>query len=99
MFDGIFANASLQHIPAQELPRVLRQLHAALKPRGVLFASIPHGDDREGWNNERYSCYHSPAHWHSHMCAAGFIELQHFFRPVGLPREQQPWLASVWRKS
>src|SRR5471032_1347013 len=30
-FDGIFANASLFHVPTQELPRVLGQLHAALK--------------------------------------------------------------------
>src|SRR5271169_1707077 len=36
-FDGIFANASLFHLPSQELPRVLRQLHVALKPGGVLF--------------------------------------------------------------
>jgi len=35
-FDGIFANAALFHVPGQELPRVLRELHAALKPGGVL---------------------------------------------------------------
>ncbi|MGE8636583.1 MAG: SAM-dependent methyltransferase, partial [Achromobacter piechaudii] len=22
----------------------------------------------------------------------------HYYRPDGLPREQQPWLASVWRR-
>src|SRR5690606_4543514 len=27
LFDGIFANASLFHVPTQELPRVLRELH------------------------------------------------------------------------
>ena len=27
-----------------------------------------------------------------------FAELTHYYRPVGLPREQQPWLASVWRR-
>ncbi len=47
-FDGIFANASLFHVPSRELPRVLRELHAALKPSGVLFSSIPHGADQEG---------------------------------------------------
>jgi len=31
------------------------------------------------------------------MAAAGFVELEHYFRPDGLPREQQPWLASAWR--
>jgi hypothetical protein len=33
------------------------------------------------------------------MSAAGFNELTHYYRPAGLPREQQPWLASVWRRS
>ena len=32
------------------------------------------------------------------MQAAGFEELEHYYRPTGLPREQQPWLASVWRQ-
>src|SRR5438477_4157030 len=56
-FDGIFANASLFHVPCQELPRVLRHLHAALKPRGVLFSSNPHGENEEGWNRGRYEAY------------------------------------------
>jgi len=33
------------------------------------------------------------------MTAAGFTELMHYYRPPGLPIEQQPWLASVWRKA
>lgn len=45
-FDGIFANAVLFHIPKQELPRILRQLHGALKPGGVLFSSNPEGKTR-----------------------------------------------------
>ncbi|HIN74877.1 MAG TPA: SAM-dependent methyltransferase, partial [Rhodospirillales bacterium] len=28
----------------------------------------------------------------------GFIGVQHYFRPTGLPRHRQPWLATVWRK-
>ena len=47
-FDGIFANASLFHVPNQELPRVLGQLHDSLKPRGVLFSSNPRGQRRGG---------------------------------------------------
>jgi SAM-dependent methyltransferase len=97
-FDGIFANAVLFHIPSQELPRVLRQLHATLKPGGVLFSSNPRGDNQEGWNGDRYGAYYDLANWRSLLLAAGFSELEHYYRPQGLPREQQPWLASVWRK-
>jgi len=98
-FDGIFANASLFHVPSADLPRVLRELRAALKPRGVLFSSNPHGQDEEGWNRGRYGVYHRPATWSAHGVAAGFVEIDHYFRPAGLPREQQPWLATVWRKA
>ena len=98
-FDGIFANASLFHVPSADLPRVLRELRAALKPRGVLFSSNPHGQDEEGWNRGRYGVYHRPATWRAHGVAAGFLEIDHYFRPAGLPREQQPWLATVWRKA
>lgn len=98
-FDGVFANASLQHVPRQELPRVLVELHAALKPRGVLFSSVPHGPDDEGWYNGRYSNRLSLPTWRRCAAAAGFVELRHYFRPAGRPREQQPWLACVWRKA
>lgn len=97
-FDGVFANASLFHVPTIELARVLKQLHATLKPHGVLFSSNPRGNNEEGWNNGRYGAYHDLESWRSWMTTAGFVELGHYYRPEGLPREQQPWLASVWRR-
>lgn len=42
-FDGIFANASLFHVPSQELQRVLLELFQTLKPRGVLFSLVRQG--------------------------------------------------------
>jgi SAM-dependent methyltransferase len=97
-FDGIFANAALFHVPSQELSCVLRELRATLKPRGVLFSSNPHGNSEEGWQGQRYAAYHDLETWRCYVSDAGFVELTHYYRPMGLPREQQPWLASVWRK-
>lgn len=97
-FDGVYANASLFHVASQELPRVLAQLCATLKPDGVLFASNPRGSNEEGWNRGRYGAYYDLATWRGHVSGAGFVELAHYYRPSGLPREQQAWLASVWRK-
>jgi SAM-dependent methyltransferase len=97
-FDGIFANAVLFHVPSDELQGVLHTLHTTLKPRGVLFSSNPRGQGQEGWQGARYGAFHDLPTWRWHMTAAGFAELEHYYRPAGLPREQQPWLASVWRK-
>ena len=98
-FDGIFANAALFHVPSVELPRVLRELRAALKPCGVLFSSNPRGDNEEGWQGERYCAFHDLECWRRYLTEAGFVELEYYYRPTGLPRDQQPWLASVWRKA
>ena len=97
-FDGVFANAALFHVPSRELPRVLGELRATLKPGGVLFSSNPHGRNEEGWSRGRYGAYHDLETWRGYLAAAGFAELEHYYRPSGLPREQQPWLASVWRR-
>jgi SAM-dependent methyltransferase len=97
-FDGVFANAALFHVPSRELPRVLGELRAALKPRGVLFSSNPHGANEEGWNRGRYGAYHDLESWRRYLQEAGFDELEHYYRPPGVPREQQPWLATVWRR-
>jgi SAM-dependent methyltransferase len=97
-FDGVFANAALFHVPSQALPGVLQQLRATLKPGGVLFSSNPRGDDQEGWNGDRYGVFYDWDAWCAYMTAGGFVELTHYYRPTGLPRDQQPWLASVWRK-
>ena len=97
-FDGIFANASLFHVPTSELPRVLHTLCAALAPRGVLFSSNPRGADTEGFSGERYGAFHTFEKWRDYVARAGFDEVEHYYRPAGRPREEQPWLASVWRK-
>lgn len=98
-FDGVFANAALFHVPSPELPRVLRELAATLKPAGVLFSSNPRGENEEGWSAGRYGVYYTLERWREVVSAAGFTEIMYYYRPAGLPRARQPWLASLWRKA
>jgi SAM-dependent methyltransferase len=42
-FDGIWANASLLHVPRTGLPDVLKRVHRALKPKALLHASFKSG--------------------------------------------------------
>ncbi len=97
-FDGIFANASLFHVPSQELPKVLGELFETLKPTGVLFSSNPRGPNIEGWSGDRYSCYLDLDSYTEFMHEARFVKLEHYYRPPGRPCNEQPWLASVWEK-
>jgi SAM-dependent methyltransferase len=96
-YDGIFSNASLFHVPSQELPRVLDELYAALRPGGILFLSNPRGND-EGWSGQRYGHYMQFDSSNMFMEAAGFKVLDHYYRPIGKPNHEQPWLAIVAMK-
>jgi hypothetical protein len=42
-FDGVWACASLLHVPATELPHVISGLGAALRPGAVIYMSFKHG--------------------------------------------------------
>jgi 2-polyprenyl-3-methyl-5-hydroxy-6-metoxy-1,4-benzoquinol methylase len=93
-FDGIFANASLFHIPSQELVNVLKVLHQSLRPKGILFSSNPRGD-QEGWSGQRYGHYMELESFEDYLAQAGFKVLNHYYRPKGLPRDEQSWLAVI----
>ena len=71
----------------------LLELHATLKPGGLPFTSSGHIE--EGWNLGRYGVHNDLETWRLHVSWAGFVELAHYYRPVGLPRVQQPWLVSL----
>jgi SAM-dependent methyltransferase len=100
-FDGVFANASLFHVPRQEIARVARELHASLRPRGVLFFSNPRAmeqEEHEGFRGDRYGLYMDLGGWRNVFDSTGFDEVEHFYRPTNKPRAEQPWLAMVWRR-
>ena len=97
-YDGIFANAALFHIPSQEFPRVLRELHDSLRPGGILFSSNPRGDC-EGWDGDRYGHYYQFAHAARYLEEAGFEIIHHYYRPPGKTIKEQPWLAIISRRN
>jgi len=97
-FDGIFANASLFHVPSLALPTVLAACQRALRPGGVLFTSNPRGNV-EGWQGERYGTFMELEDNEPLLRQAGFEIVTHYYRPAGMPRARQPWLAIVSRRA
>jgi hypothetical protein len=49
-------------------------------------------------SGDRHGCFFDLDTWRAYVTAAGFLEITHYYRPSGLPRDQQPWLATVWRR-
>ncbi len=55
-FDGVWAQASLLHVPYNETRMIYQKIHRALKPGGVFYASYKYGgdymptSDRNFWN-------------------------------------------------
>lgn len=96
-YDGIFANASLFHVPASELERVLNELSKSLKPGGILFTSNPRGDG-EGWSGDRWCHYMEIEVYKSFLDKANFEVVDHYYRPDSKPMEERPWLATVAKK-
>jgi predicted TPR repeat methyltransferase len=54
-FDGVWACASLLHVPLAELDEVLARVVAALKPDGVFYASFKHGAGERERDGRRFT--------------------------------------------
>jgi len=54
LFDGIWACASLMHIPKDQAPATLKGFHRVLKPQGLLYISVSRGVG-EGFENRSYN--------------------------------------------
>ena len=52
-YDGIFACASILHVPYKELPDIFIRLKKAVKKNGYIYVSFKYGE-YEGYRNERY---------------------------------------------
>ena len=52
-YDGIFACASILHVPSKELPDIITRMKKAVKTGGILYISFKYGTF-EGMRNGRY---------------------------------------------
>jgi SAM-dependent methyltransferase len=96
-FDGIFANASLFHVPKTNLPHLLQALYRTLTSDGILFSSNPRGD-REDLHGARYANFMELEEYRMIVEREGFEYLNHYYRPQGQPQEHCPWLACIFQK-
>lgn len=97
-FDGIFANASLLHVPQISMESVLQKLWQSLVEEGAIVLSMARGN-QEGYVNrpsgQRFVSYWEYETLAPLVQAAGFTLADHYYRPPGLPQDQQSWVVIV----
>ena len=91
-FDGIWACASLLHVPKADIMTVMNKVAEALKPNGVLYASFKYGSG-EGIKGERFFNYYKEDFIDSVLPGAGFICKEYWVsNDVRPDRQEEKWL-------
>lgn len=97
-FEGVFANASLLHVPEAYMEQVLRNLYDCLVVGGAIVMSLARGSG-EGFaprgTGERYVSFWEYETIVPYLESAGFTVVDHYYRPTGLPKQDQSWVVVV----
>ncbi len=90
-FDGIWCCASLLHVPAVELPGVMRRLADALKPGGVWYVSFKYGDGEREVDGRRFTDM-DEVKLQGTLEALAFINIESVWKT----RDKRPGREEVW---
>lgn len=71
-FDGIWARASLLHVPREDVPGTLSEFHRVLDAPGALVATLKRGDESGHAEDDRYFERYQPPEIRTLLADAGF---------------------------
>jgi SAM-dependent methyltransferase len=99
-FDGIWACASLLHVPKQEMQGLLPRFIQALKPGGILCVTLKEGDGEGIANDGRLFSYYTAASFRSLLVNFPDISELTFQRSEGRRSHHHsgPWLLFVLKR-
>ena len=98
-FDGIWACASLLHVPEKNLENIFAKFWRALKDNGILYASWKYGEE-ERYDGERFYCDMTAEKLKNVLACAGLFDCLECWvaeDALSLNRKQK-WLNVVLRK-
>ena len=94
IYDGIWANFSLLHATADQLPHHLTNLHRALIPGGIFHIAMKLGESTARDRFGRLYAYYSRTELETHLTAAGFTIVETALgEDLGLAGNVEPWIA------
>ncbi len=98
-FDGVWACASLLHLPRTELPEALRRIHRSLIAGGVFFLSVQAGQGEKFGEDGRFYARYGESEIRFEVHAVGFDILETWETSDTLPgRTQICWVNLLARK-
>jgi SAM-dependent methyltransferase len=96
-FDGIWASASLLHVPRAELVSVLRRLARALRPGGIMYITLKYGEGEAVTADGRFFCYHTPETFEAVVRQAK-LKLERYWNTDDRPSYPPLWMAFLVRR-
>lgn len=99
-YDGIWACASILHLPKQELKAVLMKMAGALKEQGIIYTSFKYGDF-EGERNGRYFTDFIEVTFRDFIADIAEIRIEEVWitGDVRQGRNEEKWLNLIMRKN
>ena len=97
-YDGVWACASLLHLPESALPKALGHLWTALKPAGTLYVSFKLGETERGHNGRHFTDA-TEARLNGWLAKLADVEsIEYWITPDQRPGRQEHWLNALVRR-
>lgn len=99
-FDGIWASASLLHVPRSDLTHIIAKLRQALKRDGILYLSFKYGTDEREKDGRRFTDMDEEA-LQTELRQAGDLDLIEIWtsEDVRPGRTGERWLSALSRRA
>lgn len=99
-FDGIWASASLLHVPKQELDAIFERLINALKPKGVWYLSFKKGSGELVSDDGRLFNYMDRDEFVSLISRHPMLSIEKYWENADTrPEKSELWINAVLRKA
>ncbi|MGO8929969.1 MAG: class I SAM-dependent methyltransferase [Limisphaerales bacterium] len=100
-FDGIWASASVLHVPHAEISEVLNRFARALKPQGILYVSLKEGQSERVAEDGRFFSYFTLNEFSDSLTSSGLFKLRKAWKRIGLDSSgtMRTWLNFLAAKS
>jgi SAM-dependent methyltransferase len=100
-FDGIWASASVLHVPHAEISDVLNRFARALNPQGILYVSLKEGQSEQIAEDGRFFSYFTLNEFSDSLTRSGLFKLLKAWKRIGLDSSgtMRTWLNFLAAKS